>query len=40
MTAETPAKRRARLIRYRVVFAERYGRGPEHLSEALRKDRA
>lgn len=30
---ETPAARRARILRYRTVYAERYGRGPLRLSE-------
>lgn len=30
---EPPARRRARLLRYRAVFAERYGKGPEQLNE-------
>lgn len=30
---ESPAQRRARIYRYRVVYAERYGQGPERLNE-------
>lgn len=30
---ETPAQRRARILRYRRVYAERWGKGPENLNE-------